>query len=122
MKWKRSRKAQQESKNKDKESNEEKRERSSNTSNQSSSSFKTGNSEKVAANLTPNNFLFPKNVEINSNHSQHPVIPHPRHHMPGSSKDVMQNSAEECYATNHLLNRTHQPNGFTENEAIWRVV
>lgn len=115
MKWKRSRKAQQESKNKDKESSNDdnKRERSSSTSSQNSSSFKN---EKVITNLAPNNFHLPP----------HSAIPNQRHLMPGSSKDVMQSNGEENYANNlqnYTRDRPHQSNIFNENDdMIWRVV
>lgn len=118
MKWKRSRKAQQESKNKDKDNNDDKRERSTNSNNQSSS-FKN---EKVANNLTPNSFHFPKNPDLNSHLPPHAAIPHQRLVMPGSSKDLMQNSGEENSA-NNVLNRPHPPNVFNEcDDMIWRVV
>jgi hypothetical protein len=112
MKWKRSRKAQQESKNKDKDNHEEKREKHSNSSSQNSN-FKNGGSEKVITNLAPNNFHFPKN-DMNTLVPPHPMHQQ-RHLMPGPSKEMM---PEEGY-----LNRQHQGTVFTEgDDMIWRVV
>jgi len=117
MKWKRSRKAQQESKNKDNHNNnnEEKqpRERASGSANQSSG-YKNGASEKVITNLNGNNFHFSKNIESNSHLPSHPALLHQRHleNLPGSSKDM---NPDDNY-----INRSQ-----TFNEAedmIWRIV
>lgn len=117
MKWKRSRKAQQESKNKDNHSssNEDKppRDRSTSNSTNQPSTFK---SDKV--NLTSNNFHFPKNLEAHSHLPPHPAISHQRHHnsLPGSSKD---NGTEENYSNNLI----RQPSVFGDSDdMIWRVV
>lgn len=117
MKWKRSRKAQQESKNKDK--NEEKLSRSDRSSNANQSiAFKNGNSEK---NGQSNSFHFPKSIDPN-NHLP-PTVLHQRHlnSLPGSSKDLMSSNADENYA--NLMNRP-QPNVFNDQaeDMIWRVV
>ena len=120
MKWKRSRKAQQESKNKDSNGEEKSpRERSSSTS-QNQSSSKNGTSEKVMTNLTNSNFHFPKNIDPHL--SQHSLLPaaHPRHNL--TNKEVMQNGIDESYSSN-LISRV-QPNVFSNDgdDMIWRVV
>lgn len=112
MKWKRSRKAQQESKNKDKDSSDDKRDRSSNSSNHNST-FKRAVNEKVISSNAPSSFHFSKNSEGNLIHP-HPGMPIQRHIMPGSSNEML---LDENY-----LNRQHQ-NVFSESDdMIWRVV
>lgn len=119
MKWKRSRKAQQESKNKGADNhsnNDDKRDRS-NSSNQTSGLKNIGNL-KIATNLGENNFHFPKNAEPNSHLPPHPVMSHQNHlaNHPGPLKE----SPEENYA-NNLMNR--QQSNFSEtDDMIWRVV
>ena len=121
MKWKRSRKAQQESKNKDSSNNDDKQSRSerSSSSNNQSSTYKNGNSEKVAAS---NNFHFPKAIDPNTQHQlpPHPAVLHQRHMntLPGSSKDLMSNPGDENYT--NLISRQ---SSFNEtDDMIWRVV
>jgi hypothetical protein len=107
MKWKRSRKAQQESKNKDNHSNnndDKSRDRSS-----SSTAQTTVFKEKVITNLSNSNF--------HSHLPPHPAISHQRHSLPGSSKDLP-NGVEESYASN-LMNRQQYNDG---DDMIWRVV
>lgn len=128
MKWKRSRKAQQESKNKDNHSsnNEEKQSRNdrSSGSNNQSAAYKNGSSEKVASNTTTNNFHFPKNIDPNNHLPPHPVVLHQRHlnSLPGSSKEMMVNNTDENYSSN-IINRQQQ-NVYNEPDLqeIWRVV
>lgn len=119
MKWKRSRKAQQESKNKDNHNgnNDDKppRDRSTSNSTNQPSAFK---SDKV--NLTSNNFHFPKNLEAHSHLPPHPAISQQRHlnSLPGisTSKD---NGTEENYPNNLI----RQPSVFGDSDdMIWRVV
>lgn len=108
MKWKRSRKAQQESKNKDNRKNDGDKERSSSSLNQTSS--KNANNDKNGS-----NFQFPKSAEPNP----HPAVLHQRHpgNMSGPSKDMMPPTGEEMYGKNR------QPSVFTESgDMIWRVV
>lgn len=101
MKWKRSRKAQQDSKNN--KDNEEKSPRE-----KSSSTFKN---EKITSNR--NNIQFPnKNIVCIS--SPHSVLAN--HQQPGNSKELF----DENY-TNNLISR--QGSVFNENEEkLWRVV
>lgn len=112
MKWKRSRKAQQESKNKDKDSNDDKRDRNSNSSNHNST-FKSGINEKIISNLAPSSFHFSKKSEVSSH--PHPGISIQRHIMQGPSNEIL---PDENYS-----NRQHQGNVFSESDdMIWRVV
>lgn len=119
MKWKRSRKAQQESKNKDSSSNsnnnngDEKgpRERSSNGPSQSS---RNGLNEKVMTNLTNSNFHFPKSIDPHIAQHIHPRL---------NGKEILPNgSIEEGYSSN-MIGRV-QPNVFSNegDDMIWRVV
>lgn len=119
MKWKRSRKAQQESKNKDNHGNnnsEEKqpRERSSNQS----STFKNGNIEKSSSNSTSSNFHFPKNTDALALPS-HPAVQHHLNSLPGSSKEI--SSHEENYSSN-VINRQQTSVFSDSDDMIWRVV
>ncbi|KAG5678511.1 hypothetical protein PVAND_008178 [Polypedilum vanderplanki] len=126
MKWKRSRKAQQESKNKNSSSsnNEDKnqQERSSVSQNQSSSNIRNAHNEKVMTNLTNgNNFHFSKNIESHLS-QQHTILPQQHQRIALSSKEAVLANEESSYANNHLINRV-QPNVFNEGEdMIWRVV
>lgn len=121
MKWKRSRKAQQDSKNKDSSNNDEKssRERSSSSS-QNQSSSRNGTSEKVMTNLTNSNFHFPKNIDPHL--SQHSLLPAAHSRLNLTNKEVMQNGIDESYSSN-LISRV-QPNVFSNDgdDMIWRVV
>jgi hypothetical protein len=141
MKWKRSRKAQQEAKSKDHSSsnssnnnnnnNEEKpRERNISTVPVSQPPIQTFTipkavmNEKVITNLTNNNnFHFSK--DQNSHHPPHPQSLVGRHIglMNGNPKDFISNGIDENN-TNNLLNR--QTILFNENsqndDMIWRVV
>lgn len=126
MKWKRSRKAQQESKNKDNHSsnNEDKQSRSDRSSSNQSTAYKNGNSEKASSNSSSNNFHFSKNMDPNTHIPPHPAVLHQRHlnSLQGSSKDLVSNNVDENYATN-LINRQQQ-SVFNEPDLqeIWRVV
>lgn len=120
MKWKRSRKAQQEAKNKDNHVNnnnnnnddKQSRERSSNSVNQSPG-FKSGSSEKT----TSNDFHFSKNVEAPQNLPPHPIL-HSRH-LNSLPKEML--PIEENYSSN-IINR-QQSNVFSDSDdMIWRVV
>lgn len=114
MKWKRSRKAQQEAKNKDNRgsstasedkhhSNE--RSSSSNSNNQTAAVFKNGLNEKVITSLnsTGNGNFQP------STQSHLPLIPR---HLATSSKDIQN---DDNYPR-------HQSTVFESDEMIWRVV
>lgn len=133
MKWKRSRKAQQESKNKDNHSssssnnnnNDEKisRDRSTSSHGQTQST-RNGLNEKLMTNLTNSNFHFPKNIDPHlSQHTIHASssATHPRHNL--TNKEVMPNGGmDESYSSN-LISRV-QPNVFGNDaeDMIWRVV
>jgi hypothetical protein len=118
MKWKRSRKAQQESKNnKDSHSSggsssEDKREPRERSTNQTKS-------EKVATNLSGSSFSFSKNSDQNSHLPTHPGLLHQRHlnSLPGSSKDLIPSHGDEGFISRQ------PPSVFSEaDDMIWRVV
>lgn len=126
MKWKRSRKAQQESKNKngDNHNNAEDkstrdrdrdRDRSSNNQNQSTSMRNNSTNEKVMTNLSNFHFV-PKNTDAHMNHQQHTILPQSspssNQRLQMTNKETMPNRIEEGYVSN-LIN--------TE-DMIWRVV
>jgi hypothetical protein len=146
MKWKRSRKAQQESKNKDNHhsnsnsssssgssnnnsNNEEKSSRSSSSSalstsaqNQNSTTaIRNGiNNEKVMTNLTNNtNFHFAKNIDphITQHALLHSSSSHQRVALNTNGKEVLPPN-DESYS-NNLIGRV-QPSVFSED--VWRIV
>lgn len=132
---KRSRKAQQEAKNKSSGSgdngshnSDEKHSRSSASVNANQSnlnSHRNGANEKVMTNLTNNNFHFSKSTDP-SHLQPNSILPmqHQRHlTLPNNAKEVLANGVEESFASNRI-NRA-QPNVSFINEGddmIWRVV
>ncbi|CRK96085.1 CLUMA_CG009521, isoform A [Clunio marinus] len=120
MKWKRSRKAQQESKNKESHSNnddKQPRERTSSIASNHPPGFKTTINEKVITNLTNSNFHFSKTADVHSHLNAHAAVPLHRHmnNLPGSSKD----NIEDSYGGNVIS----RPSVFSDSDdMIWRVV
>jgi hypothetical protein len=127
---KRSRKAQQEAKNKggggnSDNNNEEKQSRSSSSSapttvGSNQSAHRNGH-EKVMTNLTNNNFHFSKSIDP-SHLTQNPILSlqHQRHL---AAKDVLANGVDESYAINRAQSNVQFiSSNQEEDQMIWRVV
>lgn len=126
---KRSRKAQQEAKNKNgggdnSNNNDEKHSSRSSASvssnNHQSSAHRNGISEKVMTNLTNSNYHFSKSIDISQQNTAIP-LQHQRHS--NSAKEVLPNGVEESFSSN-LINRPQSNVPFINGgeDMIWRVV